>query len=98
VRYLDANSEDHSVCSQCYQKEVENLKYHVFFKLDRALLIKEQSQTPKILVNLLDPLLYPFELNSETDSDKEWLKKPSKGVSRELESKFSVFKQQHPAK
>lgn len=63
-----ANCEDYSLCEKCYNKKEQgqHAKYHVFFKLMRALMLKEPAHTPKILVQFLDPFLYPLHMPFET--------------------------------
>ena len=81
-RYLCANCEDYNICSSCYTKH-SHTKYHVFFRLDCALKIKELTGSHKILIQFLDPLLYPLRARVEIASIPR--PKLTKCVSRELE-------------
>ena len=82
IRYMCGNCEEFSLCSQCYKTRVHT-KYHVFIKLERKIMIVGNS-TPKCLIQVLDPLLYPLKATITEGEPSPIKKKISKGISREI--------------
>ena len=84
VRMMCVNCEEFNLCRNCYANKKAHIKFHVFAKIDNKVLPQFPNSTPKCLVQVLDPLLYPMRsaTQEEFSSPK---KKLSKGLSRELQ-------------
>lgn len=82
IRMMCANCEEYSLCKTCYDLR-PHIKYHVFIKIDNKI-HSTITGTPKCLVQMLDPLLYPLKTAVAEGDLSPTKKRLSKGVSREV--------------